>query len=142
VNYNRAFIIRNDKSLPLLKEVDLTEDSGHWLFDSGESFHGEYNEEYFYFKDSRIDSRLKLPIDCIRLEFTEVEELPVDNMEAPCVCDCGIIFDLDDGNGCGKCNKVLCKKCITEPFVLCPLCDSEIGEEIKKELDEIGEEWE
>lgn len=69
--YNRAFIIRNEKSIPLLSDVDLYEDSHHWLFESGESFHGEYDQEYFYFKDSRIDSRLKLPLDCIELEFDE-----------------------------------------------------------------------
>lgn len=71
LKYNRAFIIRNDVSIPLLKRVDLYEDSNHWLFDSDESFHGEYDDKYFYFKDVRIDNRLILPLSCVELEFEE-----------------------------------------------------------------------
>jgi hypothetical protein len=40
----------------------------------------------------------------------------------PCLCDCGEWFDLNDGNPCSDCNKVLCKKCINEPFDPCPTC--------------------
>ncbi len=68
---NRAFIIRNNISIPLLKEVDLYEDSNYWLFESGESFHGNHDDKFFYFKDSRLDKRLELPIDCVELEFSE-----------------------------------------------------------------------
>lgn len=75
MTYNRAFIIRNSISLPLLREVDLYEDSHEWLFESLESFHGEYDDKYFYFKDARIDKRLKLPLECVELEFTEEDNL-------------------------------------------------------------------
>jgi len=66
---NRAFIIRNEISIPTLDSYDLYEDSHYWLFESKESFHGEYDESYFHFKDQRIDSRLILPIECVELEF-------------------------------------------------------------------------
>lgn len=69
MKYNRAFIIRNETSLPLLKDADTGEDTVYWLFESKESFHGEEDGEYFYFKDSRIDSRLRLPLSCVDLEF-------------------------------------------------------------------------
>jgi len=71
MKYNRASIIRNSESIPLLKDVDLYEDSSSWLFDSGESFHGCHDDEYFYFKDSRIDNRLKLKLSCVELEFSK-----------------------------------------------------------------------
>jgi hypothetical protein len=74
MKYNRAFIIHNETSIPLLTDVDIYEDSHYWLFDSKESFHGLHDNENFYFKDSRIDGRLKLPLFCVQLEFTEVEE--------------------------------------------------------------------
>lgn len=74
MKYNRAFIKRNKTSIPLLKQVDLYEDSGYWLFQSEESFHGEHDGSYFYFKDQRIDNRLKLPLNCVELEFDEKEE--------------------------------------------------------------------
>lgn len=67
--YNRAFIIRNEISLPLLEAVNLYEDNAFWLFESGESFHGEFDNEYFYFKDQRVDKRLKLPLSCVNLEY-------------------------------------------------------------------------
>lgn len=80
MKYNRAFIIRNEESIPLLKEVDLYEndefekfDPSYWLFESKESFHGEHDDKFFYFKDARIDWRLKLPLRCVELEFTEEE---------------------------------------------------------------------
>ena len=44
-------------------------------------------------------------------------------MEEPCLCDyCGSWFDLCDGNGCGSCNKVLCEKCLPDPFDDCYDC--------------------
>lgn len=67
--YNRAFIIRNETSIPLLQDCDQHTDSHYWLFESYESFHGEHDTEYFYFKDQRLDSSLKLPIECVELEF-------------------------------------------------------------------------
>lgn len=74
MKYNRAFIIRNEKSLPTLEEYNNGEEEDeYWLFESGESFHGEYDDEFFYFKDLRLDGRLKLPLDCVELEFTEEE---------------------------------------------------------------------
>ena len=33
-------------------------------------------------------------------------------MEAPCLCDCGTWFDLEDGWGCRECNKVHCPDCM------------------------------
>lgn len=71
MKYNRAFIIRNEVSIPLLDSVDTQEDSFYWLFESGESFHGNHDDEWFYFKDSRIPFGLILPLDCVRLEFSE-----------------------------------------------------------------------
>lgn len=75
MKYNRASIIRNEVSIPLLKSVDLYEDSWYWLFESKETFHGEYDDKYFYFKDSRIDNRLNLPLDCVRLEYEEGDDV-------------------------------------------------------------------
>lgn len=75
---NRAEIIRNEISIPLLKVVDTYEDSYQWLFESKETFHGVHDEDFFYFKDSRIDKRLKLPLDCVILEFGPEE---VENTE-------------------------------------------------------------
>lgn len=75
MKYNRAEIIRNEESLPLLKAVDSYEDedmrNSGWLFESKETFHGEHDDEYFYFMDARIDSRLKLPLNCVILEFED-----------------------------------------------------------------------
>lgn len=33
------------------------------------------------------------------------------HMEAPCICDCGNMFDLFDGNRSEKSNSVICKSC-------------------------------
>lgn len=76
MKYNRAFIIKNEKTLPFLQEavrLDTSEDNEakHWLLESDESFHGEHDGEYFFFKDSRISSDFYLPIDCVELEFIE-----------------------------------------------------------------------
>ena len=73
MKYDRAFIVRNEVSRPLLKSVDLYDDSHYWLFHSEESFHGEYDHEFFYFKDQRIDKRLKLPLNCVLLEGIEID---------------------------------------------------------------------
>jgi hypothetical protein len=67
--YNRAFIVRNEISAPLLALVDVCEDSHRWLYESKESFHGRVTEGEFRFRDSRIDSRLSLPLCCVELEF-------------------------------------------------------------------------
>lgn len=32
-------------------------------------------------------------------------------MEQPCVCSCGDVFELDDGNACSECDVVHCEKC-------------------------------
>lgn len=74
MKYNRAFIIRNEISMPLLKDADGGEDDGYWLFDSGESFHGEHDDVNFHFKDSRIRYKLSLPLSCVTLEFTEEDK--------------------------------------------------------------------
>lgn len=71
--YNRAFIIRNEVSKPILELADGGENDGYWLFQSGESFHGEQDGKFFYFLDSRIRYKLKLPIECVRLEFSKEE---------------------------------------------------------------------
>jgi hypothetical protein len=34
-----------------------------------------------------------------------------DEMEMPCVCDCGRVFDLHDGGNDPRSNKILCRKC-------------------------------
>jgi hypothetical protein len=74
--YNRAVIIRNEISKPLLEKAEGGEDDAYWLFDSMESFHGEHDDKFFHFKDSRIPSCLKLPMSCVELEFSkeEIEE--------------------------------------------------------------------
>ena len=71
MTYDRASIIRNEISLPLLKRFGGDEDDERWLFDSDETFHGEFDDEFFYFKDARIDNRLKLPLSCVELEFEQ-----------------------------------------------------------------------
>lgn len=79
LRYNRAFIKHDENSSPLLEA--LLKSSGmedqdaleYWLIDSRESFHGEYDSQFFYFKDSRLDYGCKLPLACVELEFTEEE---------------------------------------------------------------------
>lgn len=76
MKYNRAFIVHNDISKPHIQYyIDTTgcEELEHWVIDSGESFHGEHDSEYFYFKDSRLDRGMKLPLNCVKLEFREDE---------------------------------------------------------------------
>ena len=85
MQYNRAFIIRNCKSIPLLNAVNLHEDCEYWLFESGESFHGEHDGEFFYFRDQRIDKRLTLPLECVRLEYSPEEELDRVGLWRDCV---------------------------------------------------------
>lgn len=72
--YNRAFIIRNTQSLILLEyNYSGAEGEEHWLFDSKESFHGEEDGKYFYFKDSRLPV-MSLPLSFVKLEFGPDEE--------------------------------------------------------------------
>ena len=42
--------------------------------------------------------------------------------EEPCVCDCGEVFELQDGVGCDKCNKVYCENCVNSRNI-CEYCD-------------------
>ena len=74
MKYNRAFIKRNEISLPLLKDVDGGDGDDYWLLESEESFHGLTDGKFFYFKDSRIRYPLVLPISCVSIEFTEEME--------------------------------------------------------------------
>jgi hypothetical protein len=53
-------------------------------------------------------------------------------MQEPSVCECGQIFDLDEGNPCsGDCHhpsasfKVYCNDCVDEPWSECPQCRGE-----------------
>lgn len=79
LKYNRAFIKHNEQSSPLLEA--MLKSSGmedqdaleYWLIDSRESFHGKHDDQFFYFKDSRLDYDSKLPLACVELEFTDVE---------------------------------------------------------------------
>jgi hypothetical protein len=41
----------------------------------------------------------------------DFEDEPNEFMEAPCRCDCGNWFDLEDGHRSNKGNKVICRKC-------------------------------
>lgn len=43
-------------------------------------------------------------------------------MEAPCVCDCGKVFDLDKGNACDICGTVYCTECLKEHWGICDKC--------------------
>lgn len=45
-----------------------------------------------------------------------------DSYEAPCVCDCGEIFELDEGNGCECCGTVYCTECLPEHLTPCSKC--------------------
>lgn len=74
--YNRAVIIRNKTSLPILNNAIGSDDDEYWLLTSQESFHGEEDGNFFYFKDSRIPGKMKLPLNCVDLEFSkeEIEE--------------------------------------------------------------------
>ena len=71
MKYNRASIIRNETTEPILMGATKNGDDYHWLIESQETFHGEHDDNYFYFKDSRIPGCLKLPMDCIELEFLD-----------------------------------------------------------------------
>lgn len=74
--YNRAFIKNNQFSAPFLKEIlDNTgsEETEYWIIDSKESFHGHHDDKFFYFKDSRIETGTKLPLEHVELEFTQEE---------------------------------------------------------------------
>lgn len=76
MKYNRAFILNNQESLPFIRDIlenTGDEDLEYWVIDSKESFHGHYDDKFFYFKDSRIDTGTKLPLNCVELEFTEEE---------------------------------------------------------------------
>lgn len=42
-------------------------------------------------------------------------------MEAPCICDCGDMFYLDDENGI--CNKVFCTVCLKKHDGVCEFCE-------------------
>jgi hypothetical protein len=79
MEYNRSFIIRNEISKPLLEQVNGSDEDAQWLFESGESFHGEHDGKHFHFKDSRISRYLKLPLSCVTLEFSE-EDLKKDKI--------------------------------------------------------------
>lgn len=73
---NRAFILHNDISKSYIQYyIDNTgsEELEFWVIHSGESFHGEHDSEHFYFKDSRIDRGMKLPLGAVKLEFGEGE---------------------------------------------------------------------
>lgn len=67
--YNRAKIIRNSKSIHMLKLNSVNKEAQYWLLDSEETFHGVYDSKYFYFEDSRIPNGMKLPLNCVELEF-------------------------------------------------------------------------
>lgn len=41
----------------------------------------------------------------------DCEEEPNEFMEAPCRCDCGMWFDLEDGHNSKKGNKIICREC-------------------------------
>jgi hypothetical protein len=72
--YNRAFI--KDVTHPAVSEIlenTGSEELEYWIMDSKESFHGEEDGKYFYFKDSRTDRGMKLPLECLDLEFYEEE---------------------------------------------------------------------
>jgi hypothetical protein len=56
-------------------------------------------------------------------EGEEMKQIYIDEeMEAPCVCECGNVFDLDRGNPCKGCHQTHCKKCVKEPWTKCPKC--------------------
>ena len=75
IRYNRAFVIVDKNAPALSKILDNTGevDVEYWLVYSKESFHGHHDKKYFYFKDSRIERHTKLPLDCVKLEFSEEE---------------------------------------------------------------------
>lgn len=81
LKYNRAFIPTKHLTCPPIVELLANtgnEELEYWIVDSKESFHGEHDDTYFYFKDSRIDAYTKLPLSCLELEFTQ-EELESSN---------------------------------------------------------------
>lgn len=74
MKYNRAFIVNNKSSEPFIQEIlDNTgcEETEYWIVYSKESFHGDHDDTHFYFKDSRIETGTKLPLNCVELEFSE-----------------------------------------------------------------------
>lgn len=56
----------------------------------------------------------------------DYEDEPNEYMEAPCRCDCGMWFDLDDGYRSSNGNKVICPECH----------EAEVAEENMQEEDE------
>lgn len=42
----------------------------------------------------------------------DCEDEPNDNMEEPCVCDCGKWFDLKDGHRSLNSEKIICRACL------------------------------
>lgn len=63
----------------------------------------------------------------MRKVFNE-DDLAVDGMEAPCRCNCGRWFDLDDGFPKKGSNDVICEVCYEEQELedesekTCPVC--------------------
>ena len=56
-------------------------------------------------------------------------------MDMPCVCDCGEVFDLKDGNQCDECGKIFCTECVEKPFELCPNCFGFYDKRLQRELE-------
>lgn len=78
MKYNRATIKLTPESRPVIQDIidkSGVEDTEHWMIHSKESFHGEHDEKFFHFKDSRIETGTKLPLSCVELEFSEEELL-------------------------------------------------------------------
>lgn len=64
----RAFIIRNEESIPLLQEaITDIENEEYWMFVSGESFPGIKSGKFFKFMDHRLPD-FKLPLKYIKIE--------------------------------------------------------------------------
>ena len=80
LKYNRAFIKNSPVSDPYVQEILMNtgcEETECWIIDSKESFHGEHDDKFFYFKDSRIETGTKLPLSCVELEYSK-EDLKQD----------------------------------------------------------------
>lgn len=48
-----------------------------------------------------------------------------EDMEEPCLCDCGEWVDLGDANPCSGCQNVFCPKCVKQPWAKCNNCAAE-----------------
>ena len=46
-------------------------------------------------------------------------------MEEPCQCECGELFDLKDGYDCDICHEIICPECYVKHNGVCETCEDD-----------------